>query len=87
MRQMWLEKIKTGVIWDCLPQNPYSKENGCFFAHPNGLGYEQDITQKQVNVEYFINKINTKNQEVSVEAYFNGVDHLKNFVDFINPLF
>lgn len=83
MRKMWLEKQKTGIIWDCLPVNPYKTENGCFFANPDGLGYEQDISQKQVNVDYFINEIKSTNQEVIVDAYFNGNEHLKNFVDFV----
>lgn len=83
MRRMWLKKEDTGAIWDVMPQNPYLTEGGCFFAHPEGLGYEQDISQKQVNVDYFINEIKSKNHSISVEAYFNGNQHLANFVDFI----
>lgn len=83
MRQMWIEKKSTGEIWNCLPENPYSTSGGCFFAHPTGLGYEQDISQKQVNVDYIIDHIKTVNQDVVVEAYFNGVEHLENFTKFV----
>lgn len=83
MRRMWLKKEDTGKIWDVMPQNPYVTEDGCFFAHPDGLGYEQDISQKQVNVDYFINEIKSKNHSIKVEAYFNGNEHLANFVSFI----
>lgn len=90
MRSMWLEKksiargqVSTDIIWDCLPKNPYETTGGCFFAKPSGIGYEQDISQKQVDVDYFVNKIQTTNQEVTVQAYFNGVEHLSNFVNFV----
>lgn len=83
MRQMWLEKKNTGAIWNCMPQNPYKTDYGCFFAHPDGLGYEQNVEQKQVNVDYFIKEISSVNHSVSVEAYFNGNEHLENFVSFV----
>lgn len=83
MRQMWLEKKDTKLIWNCLPDNPYKTEGGCLFGNPQGLGYQQEITQNQIDVDYFISNIKSLNQEVIVEAYFNGNEHLSNFVDFI----
>lgn len=83
MRCMWLEKNRTGLIWDCLPPNPYSITGGCMFANPSGLGYQQEISQSQIDVDYFINSIKSLNQSVIVEAYFNGDEHLQNFTIFI----
>lgn len=83
MRCMWLEKTDTKLIWDCLPKNPYKTNGGCMFANPSGLGYAQEISQNQIDVDYFIKSIKSQNQTVNVEAYFNGDEHLANFVNFI----
>lgn len=83
MRSMWLEKPDTKLIWDCLPKNPYNTNGGCMFANPSGLGYSQEISQNQIDVDYFIKNIKSLNQTVNVEAYFNGDEHLTNFVNFI----
>lgn len=83
MRCMWLEKTDTKLIWDCLPQNPYNTDGGCMFANPSGLGYSQEISQNQIDVDYFIKSIKSQNQTVNIDAYFNGDEHLANFVNFV----
>ena len=50
MRKMWLKNITTGEIWDLLPDNPNLTDGGCALIDPNGLGYQQRITQEQVEV-------------------------------------
>lgn len=83
MRCMWLEKTDTRLIWDCLPRNPYETNGGCMFANPSGLGYSQEISQNQIDVDYFIKSIKSQNQTVNVTACFNGDEHLTNFVNYI----
>lgn len=83
MRKMWLENIKTKLIWDCMPPEPYKTSGGCFFAEPRNMGYSQGVTQKQIDVDYFIQQIQSENLEPIVTAYFNGNEHFKNFVDFV----
>lgn len=83
MRQMWLQDPSTNKVWNLLPENPYDIENGCPFISIKGMGYEQDITQKQVEVDYFISEISSKNKAVSGVLYFYGTEHVKKFCAFI----
>lgn len=82
-RRMWLKNVETGEIWDLLPDDPWRIEGGCALLNPDGLGYEQDVSQNQVEVDYFISAISSKNKPVSGDLYFVGDEHLKNFQSFI----
>lgn len=72
MRQMWLQDPSTNKVWNLLPENPYDIENGCPFISIKGMGYEQDITQKQVEVDYFISEISSKIKRFPAFCIFTG---------------
>lgn len=82
-RRIWLKNPETGAIWDLLPDNPRDTERGCAFLSIAGMGYEQSVTQEQVEVDYFISQIQSKNHSVTGELYFNGDEHLQNFQAFV----
>ncbi len=82
-RQMWLKNPETGEIWNLLPSDPYCVTGGCAFVKPQGLGYEQTVTQEQVEIDYFMSKIQSKNKAISGTLYFNGTEHKRNFQQFL----
>lgn len=83
MRKIWLQKPNSLEIWDLLPTDAYNKENACPFLNIKGMGYKQEVTQNQVNTEYFISKILTKNQPITGIMYFQDDDHIKAFQEFV----
>lgn len=82
-RQMWLKNPITGAIWNLLPNNPYDTEGGCGMLEISGTGYEQAVTQNQVEIDYFVSQITSKNVPVKGNFYFNGSEHVKNFQSYI----
>lgn len=82
-RQMWLKNPVTGAIWNLMPDDPYNIDGGCGMLNPDGLGYEQEVTQEQVEVNYFISQIKTKNKTITGTFYFNGDEHIKNFQQYV----
>lgn len=83
MRQMWLQNPQTKAVWNLLPDNPWNIENGCPFVSLKGMGFEQNIDQEQVDVDYFISEISSKNKSVTGVLYFHGTEHVKNFQAFV----
>lgn len=83
MRQMWLQNPQTKAIWNLLPDDPWNIENGCPFISIKGMGFEQEIKQEQVEIDYFISEISSKNKPVTGILYFRGTQHVKNFQEFI----
>lgn len=82
MRTFWLRSPE-GAVWNLTPENPYSDRGGCFFNNARGLGYENAITQTQVNFDYFIDSVLSKNKNISGTLYFNSDNHVDNFYDFV----
>lgn len=82
-RKIWLKNPDTGAIWDLLPDDPRNIDGGCAFLSIAGMGYEQGVTQEQVEVDYFISQIQSKNHAVTGSLYFNGDKHLENFQAFV----
>ena len=80
---MWLKNPVTGAIWNLMPDNPCDTEDGCALISPQGLGYQQTVTQEQVEVDYFISGIQSKNKAVTGVMYFKGDEHLQNFQAFV----
>lgn len=80
---MWLVHPETGATWDLLPQDPFKTDGGCAFLKVKGLGYNQDITQEQVEAEYYVSEIKTANKPINGVLYFNGDEHLQNFQAFV----
>lgn len=78
-RRMWLKNAETGAIWDLLPDDPYEIEGGVSMLKIAGTGYEQSVSQEQVEIDYFISQIRTKNHEITGTFYFNGDEHIRNF--------
>lgn len=98
MRKLWLQDPETRMIWDLLPLNPYLTPNdpewvnfgslnnggkGCAFLGIKGMGYKQSITQRQVDVDYFISEISSTNQPITGTLYFNGDKHVQAFQEYI----
>ncbi len=82
-RKLWLKNPVTGDMWDLLPDNPYDIEQGCPLLNPNGLGYSQNTDQEQVEIDYFIKMIQSKNTSVTGTLYFASDVHVENFQNFI----
>lgn len=91
-RNIWLQKIlqtdelsdeKVKFVWNLLPDDPYAIEDGCALISPKGLGYQQNVTQEQVEVDYFISQISSANKSITGVLYFNGDKHLQNFQEFV----
>ncbi len=83
-RRMWLQNPETKEIWDLLPDNPYdSEQQGCAFLGIKGMGYQQNVTQEQVEVDYFISAISSANKSITGILYFNGGKHLQAFQAYI----
>lgn len=83
MRNLWIENTTTKAIWNLLPEDPYKTNDGCALLSLKGMGFEQEITQSQVNDNYFISEITSSNVPVTGVMYFNGDEHLQNFQKFI----
>lgn len=83
MRNIWLQNAITGAIWDLLPDNPYTKVDGSPFLSISGLGYNQEITQNQVGVSYFISKISSQNSPIKGTMLFWDDEHIRNFQEYI----
>ena len=83
MRQLWLKDIATGLTWNLSPINPQETADGCAFCTIKGLGYEATVEQSQVGVDYFVNKVNSKNTSISGYLYFNGTLHAEEFYKYI----
>lgn len=87
MRKIWLQKLDSLETWDLLPNredviNPDYKE-GCPFLNIKGMGYKQTITQNQVNSEYFISQIQSKNQDITGIMYFRDDELVERFQQFV----
>lgn len=82
-RQIWLKNPETGTIWNLLPDDPHAIDGGCALIKPQGMGYEQDVTQEQVEFDYFVSQIKSKNHNITGTLYFNGDQHLQNFQRYI----
>lgn len=80
---MWLENPETKEIWNLMPDNPYDIEGGCALLSTKGMGYQQNVTQEQVEEDYFISDIKTANKAITGVLYFNGDKHLENFRAFV----
>ena len=83
MRTIWLQKPNTQEIWDLLPKNAWNKDHASPFLDIKGMGYRQEVTQTQVNTEYFVSKVLTKNQAITGTMYFQDDDHIKAFQEFV----
>lgn len=83
MRKIWLQKPNSQDIWDLLPESAYDRENACPFLEIKGMGYRQDVTQTQVNTEYFVSKVLSKNQSITGVLYFQDDEHIKAFQEFV----
>lgn len=83
MRRIWLQKPNTNEIWDLLPKNSLDKNNASPFLGIKGMGYRQDVTQTQVNTEYYVSKVLSKNQSITGTMYFQDDEHIKSFQDFV----
>lgn len=83
MRQIWLKNPETGTIWNLLPDDPYNVDSGVSMLRMSGMGYEQTVTQEQVEIDYFISQIESKNKSITGTFYFNGDEHLENFQKYI----
>lgn len=82
-RRMWLKNAETNTIWDLLPDDPYDIDGGVSMLKISGTGYEQTVTQEQVEIDYFISQIKTKNHDITGTFYFNGDEHIRNFQKFV----
>ena len=83
MRKMWLQKPNSLEIWDLLPPNSLDRDHAAPFLAIKGMGYKQEITQNQVNTEYLVSKIMTKNQSITGIMYFQDDEHIKAFQSFV----
>ena len=83
MRKIWLQKPNSLEIWDLLPTDSWNRNNASPFLAIKGMGYKQEVTQNQVNTEYFISKILTKNQSITGIMYFQDDEHIKAFQEFV----
>jgi hypothetical protein len=83
MRKIWLQKPNTLEIWDLLPTDALDRNNASPFLAIKGMGYKQEVTQNQVNTEYFVSKILTKNQSITGIMYFQDDEHIKAFQEFV----
>lgn len=83
MRSIWLKDPETGAIWDLLPKDSTLCDGGCALIAPAGFGYSQDVTQEQVEIDYFISQIKSKNQSITGTFYFNNDEHLQNFQKYV----
>lgn len=83
MRKIWLQNIEDGRVWNLMPENPQSIYGGCFLYKPKGFGYEQDISESQVDVDYFIDSILSKQSAITGTLYFVNDEHVSNFYRFI----
>lgn len=87
MRRIWLQKIDTGDTWDLLPQDEFGKFDpkvqGSPLLNIGGMGYTQQITQNQIETEYVITKILSKNSAVTGTMYFDSDRRVTEFQKFI----
>lgn len=83
MRKIWLQKPNSLDIWDLLPANSNDRNNASPFLAIGGMGYNQTVTQSQVNTEYFVSEILTKNQPITGTMYFQDDEHIKAFQEFV----
>lgn len=83
MRKIWLQKPNSLEIWDLLPTDSLNRNNASPFLAIKGMGYKQEVTQNQVNTEYFVSKILTKNQPITGIMYFQDDEHIKAFQEFV----
>lgn len=83
MRKIWLQKPDTLEIWDLLPADSMDRDNACPFLNIKGMGYKQEVTQNQVNAEYAVSNVLTKNQPITGIMYFQDDEHIKAFQGFV----
>lgn len=83
MRQFWLKDIKTQAVWNFTPTNPREEYGGCVFASVKGLGFENNIEQTQVSIDYFIDRVASKNKNITGILYFKSPKHKESFQEFI----
>ena len=83
MRKIWLQKPNSLEIWDLLPTDSWNRNNASPFLAIKGMGYKQEVTQNQVNTEYFVSKVLTKNQPITGIMYFQDDEHIKAFQEFV----
>lgn len=85
MRKIWLQKINSLETWDLLPNKEEIEtiDNGCPLLNIKGMGYKQTLTQNQVNTEYYISQILSKNQDITGIMYFRDNELIDKFQDFI----
>lgn len=83
-RKIWLRNPVTKEDWDLLPENPYKEEeHGCALLSIKGMGYQQSVTQEQVEVDYFISKILSSNKPITGILYFKSDEHIHRFQEYI----
>ena len=83
IRKLWLKNPETGTIWDLLPEKPYNTNDGSALLDIGGFGYNQSVTQSQVETDYFISEILSSNKNITGTIYFNGDNHVENFQKYV----
>lgn len=85
VRQFWLRK-NDDSRWNLTPDKPGNIFGGCLLANVKGLGYENSITTKQVDSDYYATEKNSKNTSITGTLYFRNDKHIKNFIEWIGSL-
>lgn len=83
IRRFWLRDPETNHRWNLTPDNPHSVLGGSALVNPVGLGFEQTVEQTQIDLEYFVNQIKSKNTNLTGTVLFFGDKHIDNFRSFI----
>jgi len=84
MRKFWLEN-QSGKLWNLTQKDPYD-HRGNMFADPDGLGIKTKITSYEVDNTTFIEEVQTSEQVITGDLYFNGYEHFRKFVEFVGNI-
>lgn len=86
IRQFWLRKSSNNSRWNLTPDNPYDIIESCALLNVKGLGYENSITSKQVDSDYYATEKKSKNTSITGTLYFRNDKHIQNFMQWIGSL-
>lgn len=85
-RRIWLRDPDTDNRWDLTPEDPNDPASWAYGAPliaPSGFGFEKDVKQTQIGLEYFVTSIVSKNVPVTGTLYFFNDQHVENFARFV----
>jgi len=81
MRQIWLVNPTKKTKWNLSPDDTTGSVG--ILYKPKGMGYQSNLTTKQINFYYFLSEITSENTNIYGTLIFTDDDALKRFKNFV----